>query len=68
MELAVPEVTVHPTDQLTSTNGPYPLFTPRGVERKWYEFKQSIKPLLGRKPGQLLDYELCVAGFVLTKR
>jgi SAM-dependent methyltransferase len=67
-ELAAPEVTVHPTDQLTSTSGPYPLFTPEGAQRQWYELKQSIKPLLGRKPDPLLDYELCVAGFVLVKR
>jgi SAM-dependent methyltransferase len=67
-DLAMPELTVHPADQLTTANSPYPLFAPKGFARKWYDAKQLIKPLLGRKPGQLLDYELCVGGFALRRR
>jgi SAM-dependent methyltransferase len=66
-ELAVPEVTIHPGDQLNTTNSPYPLFSPTGLAREWYKFKQSLKPFLGRKPDQLLDYDLRVAGFSLRK-
>jgi hypothetical protein len=66
-ELAAPEITVHPVDQLTTANGPYPLFAPKGLPKEWYKFKQWLKPFLGRKRYQLLDYELCVAGFALRK-
>jgi len=66
-DLAAPEVTVHPADQLTTINGPYPLRTLKGIDRFSFQVRQRIKPWFGRKPDSLMDYELCVAGFVLRR-
>jgi SAM-dependent methyltransferase len=66
-DFAAPEITVHPVDQLTTANSPYPLRIFKGIERLWFNGKQFIKPVFGRRPSALLDYELTVAGFVLQR-
>jgi len=64
-----PEITIHPADILYSDVGPYALRKPQGLKFAWAFFKQRIvKPLLGRKPGQILSFQLAVYGNVLIKR
>jgi SAM-dependent methyltransferase len=66
-EPAAPEITVHPVDQLTTANSPYPLRTIKGLERLLFYGKRWIKPIFGKERSMLMDYDLTVAGFVLRR-
>lgn len=66
-----PERTIHPVDVLTTKNSLYPLKTPGIKEIGWQVIKQKIlKPLLGRKPGNVSfgPSHVAVLGLVLRKR
>ena len=64
-----PEVPIHPADMLHSGAGPYAIKQPKGIELALYILKQRIaKPLLGKKPSQLVPFHLAIQGFVMTKR
>jgi len=70
-ERIYPEITMHPTDMLTTTNSPYPLRNPSSgpVQFGWNILKQRIiKPLLGRKPCNIKIPYVTVLGLVLKKR
>jgi len=64
-----PDVTIHPADVLHSVIGPYAIKKPKGIELARYILKQRIvKPLLGKKPAQLVQFHLAIQGFAMTKR
>lgn len=68
-----PEITIHPTDMLTTINSPYPRSGPSmGIfQTWWFIFKQRIiKPLIGRKPSnfKIGPPHVAVLGLVLRKR
>lgn len=68
-EPVCPEVAVHPADLLRTSNGPYAFRTPQGLDRARFLLKQRvIKPVFGRKPRPLLEYDLAVQAFVLRRR
>jgi len=60
--------TVHPAVLHDSTTGPFAYRSPKGLRRKWFLFKQFIKPLLGKSPRPLIPYLLAVQGFVLERK
>lgn len=62
-----PETTVHPSDMLTSASGPFALRPLSGVRKHWWNLKQTMKPLVGRKTLSWLPYFLAVQGSVLQK-
>jgi 2-polyprenyl-3-methyl-5-hydroxy-6-metoxy-1,4-benzoquinol methylase len=59
--------TTHPADLLNNINGLFRTQTKTGFGLHWYEFKQSVKPFLGRPRSSLLPYYLAVEGFALEK-
>ncbi len=64
-----PQATVHPCDVLHSETGPYPIRNIQGMKLLGFCIKQSIKPLLGRKPSPApKKLRLTVEGMALKKR
>ena len=63
-----PVRTVHPSDLLTSANGPYHVHEPDGVRRLWFLLKQEIKQLLGRRRLPLTPFYLCVEGLTMSRK
>lgn len=55
-------------DQLTSHRGPYPLPSPRGPGRWWFEAKQAVKALIGRPRHCFPDFDLAVEGIALRRQ
>jgi len=64
----LPEVTVHPSDILDNTKGPFRTRTRSGLTRDWFLLKQIIKPWFAKPATPLLPFHLAVQGFVLTRK
>jgi SAM-dependent methyltransferase len=60
------EKTIHPADTLHSSTGPYPIKKLYGAQRRLFELKQLVKPVLGKKP--LVALRLYVYGCVLKRK
>ena len=68
-DLVHPEVSVHPADLLRTCNSPYRCETPAGLAKALFLLKQNVlKPLLGRKPRPLREFDLATLGLVLAPR
>jgi SAM-dependent methyltransferase len=64
-----PEVTVHPADLLRSCEGRFAVRPPRGFGRLRFDLVQGvIKPLLGRAPRPLLEFDLAMTAFTMVRR
>lgn len=67
--LLCPERTIHPVDVLTSENSPCAKKGPNPIRTGVQILKQRIvKPMLGRKPGQVGPMRRSVLGMTLQKR
>lgn len=60
--------TVPANEQLTTRRGPYPLPSPRGPGRWWFEAKQAVKRTIGLPPRQFPDFCLAVEGIALQRQ
>ncbi len=68
-EFLYPEITIHPSDILTSTNGPYGFRKPERFKLLKFILKNKIiKPLLGLKPAPMIPFYLTVLGMTLRKK
>ncbi len=68
-EFIYPEITIHPSDMLTSANGPYGFRKPEGFKLlKFFLKNRIIKPLLGLKPAPMIPFYLSVMGMVLFRK
>jgi 2-polyprenyl-3-methyl-5-hydroxy-6-metoxy-1,4-benzoquinol methylase len=65
-EYIFPACTVHPSELLTSLNGPYPVHEVRGLHRALFLIKQEIKHFLGRRRAPLSHFYLCVEGMTMS--
>jgi len=61
-------ITIHPTDLLTSANGPYPILEPRGLHRIYFLFNRQLKLIFTNKKVPLLRFYLCVEGMAMIRK
>jgi 2-polyprenyl-3-methyl-5-hydroxy-6-metoxy-1,4-benzoquinol methylase len=66
--LAVPDMTIHPLDQLRSHLGPYPELGLRGTQFLKYLAREPVRRMLGRAPASHVPFRLAVQGMVLIRK